>query len=598
MSARRIFAQPARYAAIAPYLWMVLFFLVPFGLVLKISLSQTAIAQPPYVPLFDLTEGWGAIKAALAQMSLDNFKLLVSDNLYVSSYLRSLVVGVTSTLILLLIGYPIAYGMARLPQRWQPIAMMLVIVPFWTSFLIRIYAWINILQHDGLLNKTLLALHLVSTPVVWLSTDSAMYIGIVYSYLPFMILPLYATLSRMDAALLEAASDLGASPPQAFWLVTVPLSLPGVGAGALLCFIPIVGEFVIPDLLAGSGSMMIGQTLWLEFFTNKDWPVAAAPPAPGAGRVEAPRGRLNPQRTRGRRGRVAGAAGAAVAAVRPAATPHAGGEVMARKVDGMSPFNVTSLALGLAFLYLPIVILVIYSFNASRLVTVWGGWSLRWYYEFFNDRAMLDAAWMSLRVAAVSASIATLLGTLAAVGLVRGERFRGRTLFSGMLYAPLVMPEVISGLSLLLLFVALNAERGFWTVTIAHTTLTMCFVTVVVQSRLAALDRSLEEAAMDLGCDPVQAFLRVTLPLIIPAIAAGWMLAFTLSLDDVVIASFTTGPGSATLPIRIYSEVRLGVKPEINAICTMVIAFIAVVIVLASLATKLSSAKAESGAPL
>ena len=252
---------------------------------------------------------------------------------------------------------------------------------------------------------------------------------------------------------------------------------------------------------------------------------------------------------------------------------------MARKVNAISPFNVTALALGMAFLYLPIVILVIYSFNASRLVTVWGGWSLRWYHEFFNDRAMLDAAWMSLRVAAVSATIATLLGTLAAVGLVRGERFRGRSLFSGMLYAPLVMPEVISGLSLLLLFVALNAERGFWTVTIAHTTLTMCFVTVVVQSRLAALDRSLEEAAMDLGCDPVQAFLRVTLPLIVPAIAAGWMLAFTLSLDDVVIASFTTGPGSATLPIRIYSEVRLGVKPEINAICTMVIALIAVVIV-------------------
>jgi putrescine transport system permease protein len=175
-----------------------------------------------------------------------------------------------------LIGYPIAYGMARLPKAWQGVAMMLVIIPFWTSFLIRIYAWINILQHDGLLNKILLALHLVSAPVVWLSTDSAMYLGIVYSYLPFMILPLYAVLARMEPALLEAASDLGASPRQAFWLVTFPLSLPGVAAGVLLCFIPIVGEFVIPDLLAGSGSMMIGQTLWLEFFTNKDWPVASA----------------------------------------------------------------------------------------------------------------------------------------------------------------------------------------------------------------------------------------------------------------------------------------------------------------------------------
>lgn len=269
-----------------------------------------------------------------------------------------------------------------------------------------------------------------------------------------------------------------------------------------------------------------------------------------------------------------------------------------RKFSRLSRFNIASLALGLAFLYLPILILVIYSFNASRLVTVWGGWSLRWYHEFFGDRAMIEASWMSLRVAVASATIATLIGTLAAVALSRGERFRGRTLFSGMLYAPLVMPEVITGLSLLLLFVALNAERGFWTVTIAHTTLTMCFVAVVVQSRLGSLDRSLEEAAMDLGCAPVRAFLSVTLPLIAPAIVAGWMLAFTLSLDDLVIASFTTGPGSATLPIRIYSEVRLGVKPEINAICTLVIALIAVVIVIASLPSKLSSSQGESAAPL
>jgi putrescine transport system permease protein len=276
MSVRRTFTRPARIGAIAPYLWMALFFLVPFGFVLKISLSQTVIAQPPYAPVFDLTQDWTAIKTALAALSLDNFRLLVTDNLYVLSYLRSLFVAAVSTSILLLIGYPIAYGMARLPRRWQGVAMMLVIVPFWTSFLIRIYAWINILQHDGLLNNMLIALHLVSEPVVWLSTDSAMYLGIVYSYLPFMILPLYATLAKMEPAWLEAAGDLGASPWRTFWLVTFPLSLPGVGAGVLLCFIPIVGEFVIPDLLAGSSSMMIGQTLWLEFFTNKDWPVASA----------------------------------------------------------------------------------------------------------------------------------------------------------------------------------------------------------------------------------------------------------------------------------------------------------------------------------
>jgi putrescine transport system permease protein len=249
---------------------------VPFGFVLKISLSQTAIAQPPYLPSFDLSQGFAALGAALASFSFDNFRLLISDDLYLASYLRSLGVAAISTVILLALGYPIAYAMARLPRRWQGLAMLLVIVPFWTSFLIRIYAWINILQHDGLLNQALLALRIVSAPVVWLSTDTAMLIGIVYSYLPFMILPLYATLAKIPPALLEAAADLGSSPRQAFWQVTLPLSLPGIGAGVLLCFIPITGEFVIPDLLAGSGSLMIGQTLWLEFFTNKDWPLASA----------------------------------------------------------------------------------------------------------------------------------------------------------------------------------------------------------------------------------------------------------------------------------------------------------------------------------
>jgi len=254
-----------------------------------------------------------------------------------------------------------------------------------------------------------------------------------------------------------------------------------------------------------------------------------------------------------------------------------------------SPFNVISVALGLAFLYLPIVILVIYSFNASRLVTVWGGWALTWYRALLHDDAMLQAAWTSLRIAALSASVATVLGTLAAVALIRMGRFRGRLLFSGMVYAPLVMPEVITGLSLLLLFVAFNVDRGFWTVAIAHTTLTLCFVAVIVQSRLISFDRSLEEAAMDLGCPPLKTFLTVTLPTIFPAIAAGWMLAFSLSLDDLVIASFTTGPGATTLPIRIYSEARLGVKPEINAICTIMIVIVAVVTVAASLMASLMS---------
>jgi putrescine transport system permease protein len=259
-----------------PYAWLVAFFLVPFLIVLKISLSQTAIAQPPYTPVFDLAAGWRGIAGFFAGLSLDNYAFLGSDPLYVLSYVTSVEIAAFSTLMLLVIGYPIAYAMTRTPRRAQAVLVLLVILPFWTSFLIRIYAWMNILQHDGPLNRLLLALDLVREPPVWLSTNTAVYIGIVYSYLPFMVLPLYATLEKLDETLLEAAADLGCPRWKTFWLVTLPLSAPGVVAGALLCFIPIVGEFVIPDLLGGSRTAMIGQTIWTEFFANKDWPTAAA----------------------------------------------------------------------------------------------------------------------------------------------------------------------------------------------------------------------------------------------------------------------------------------------------------------------------------
>ena len=241
---------------------------------------------------------------------------------------------------------------------------------------------------------------------------------------------------------------------------------------------------------------------------------------------------------------------------------------------GPSRFNRVSVGLGLAFLYAPIVLLILYSFNASRLVTVWGGFSTRWYAALLQDDQMLDAVWVTLRVGLISATVATVLGTLAAVTLVRSGRFRGRALFSGMIYAPLVMPEVILGLSLLLLFVALGLPRGFWTVSVSHATVTLCYATVVIQARLASFDLSLEEAAQDLGCTPLSAFLKVTLPNIAPAVAAAWILAFTLSLDDLVIASFTSGPGATTLPMRLYSQVRLGVNPEINAVSTLLIAVV------------------------
>ena len=266
----------ARLVVGVPYVWLAVFFLVPFLIVLKISLSQTAIALPPYVPVFDLSAGWQGFKAFLAGLGFDNFASLFADRIYALSYLKSLEVAAVSTAILLLIGYPLAYAMARAPGRLQSVLVMLVILPFWTSFLIRVYAWINILQTDGLLNRALQALGLTDAPIVWLASDTAIYIGVVYSYLPFMVLPLYASLEKMDQSLLEAAADLGAPRWKAFWLVTVPLSAPGIAAGVLLCFVPIVGEFVIPDLLGGSDTLMIGQTLWTEFFSNKDWPVASA----------------------------------------------------------------------------------------------------------------------------------------------------------------------------------------------------------------------------------------------------------------------------------------------------------------------------------
>ncbi len=266
----------ARTLVLLPYLWLTIFFLAPFLIVLKISLSQTALAQPPYLPVLDLAAGWEGLKEFAAQLSVDSFRLLSSDSLYLFSYLKSLEIAAFSTAILLTIGYPIAYGMARAPRAWHPLLVIAVVLPFWTSFLIRVYAWINILQRDGLLNDVLMRLHVIDVPVAWLSSDTAIYIGMVYSYLPFMVLPLYAALEKIDETLLEAAADLGCSRSKAFWLVTMPLSLPGVAAGALLCFIPIVGEFVIPDLLGGSETLMIGQTLWTEFFSNRDWPVASA----------------------------------------------------------------------------------------------------------------------------------------------------------------------------------------------------------------------------------------------------------------------------------------------------------------------------------
>ena len=259
-----------------PYLWLLLLFLVPFGIILKISLSDIALAIPPYTPTLDLSEGWQGIRSFFAALDFENYIFLTEDDLYWRAYLSSLKIAFISTLLALAVGFPIAYGMANAASEWRPTLMMLVILPFWTSFLIRVYAWIGILSNEGFLNQFLLWTGIISEPLQIMNTPTAVYIGIVYTYLPFMILPIYATLERMDESLLEAAEDLGCSRSSAFWLITVPLSKSGVIAGCFLVFIPALGEFVIPSLLGGSGTLMIGKVLWEEFFNNRDWPVASA----------------------------------------------------------------------------------------------------------------------------------------------------------------------------------------------------------------------------------------------------------------------------------------------------------------------------------
>ncbi|WP_454815437.1 ABC transporter permease subunit [Labrys neptuniae] len=265
-----------------PYLWLTIFFALPFLMVLKISLSETALGQPPYTPVFNFDGTWQSITGFISELNLDNYWTMFNiwgedgDTLYLKAYLSSVMIALVSTILLLIVGYPIAYGMARAPKSVRPTLLMLVILPFWTSFLIRVYAWIGILKPEGLLNLALIKLGIIDQPLQILNTNWAIFIGIVYSYLPFMILPLYSTLEKMDDTLLEAAADLGCKPIKAFWLVTFPLSLPGVIAGCMLCFIPAVGEFVIPDLLGGSSTLMIGKQMWDLFFSNRDWPAASA----------------------------------------------------------------------------------------------------------------------------------------------------------------------------------------------------------------------------------------------------------------------------------------------------------------------------------
>ena len=541
---------------------MLLFFLIPFIIVLRIAFSETRNALPPYAPLYEPCRGEMKGWLLNVQLYLESFGALFTKSIYWTAYLNSLRIAVISTLICLLVGYPIAYAIARARSTTRMILLMMVILPFWTSFLLRVYAWIGLLKNNGVINNFLMWTGIIDQPIVMLQTDFAIYVGIVYSYLPFMILPLYSNLEKMDLTLLEAAADLGSRPFNAFMKITLPLSMPGIVAGSMLVFIPVVGEFVF-GLLGPADTLMIGKLLWREFFTARNWP--------GAARV---------------------AIALVLLLVIPIVFLQRAQSAEARRqamMQGISTFRLSALVFGFAFLYVPILSLIIYSFNKSRLVTVWGGFSTQWYGRLLDNHQILSAAWLSLKIAALNATGAVILGTLSGLALARFGKFRGRTLLAGMNTAPLVMPEVITGLSLLLLFVVMEqlfrwpAGRGMTTVTIAHITLTMAYVTVIVQSRLSTLDDSLEEAAMDLGARPAKVFFVITLPIIAPALVSGWLLSFTISLDDLVITSFVSGPGSSTLPMVIFSKVRLGVSPDINALASIMVLLVTVGVIIAGI---------------
>lgn len=568
----------AKHAVIGiPYLWLVAFFALPFGFILKISLSDQARARPPYRPQLDLTAGWDGIAAFLKGLDLENFATLISDHFYLRSYLYSIEMAAIGTLLTLLVAYPMAYGLTRAPRRWQPFLLTLVILPFWTSFLVRIYAWITMLKPNGFVDLVGQSLGLDAGRLALLNTSWAVQIGIVYSYLPFMVLPLFATLDKIDDALLEAARDLGASARRAFWKVVVPLSMPGVMAGCLLIFIPVIGEFVIPDLLGASDKAMIGKTLWTEFFNNQDWALSAAIAVGMLVILAVPV--LVLQRLQARD-----------AAMQAAGAGFGGGR-------RFSVVNRVAVAAGLTFTYVPLLLVILFSFNESRLVTVWGGFSLKWYGVLFANTQLLNSAWLSFELAVLSATAACLLGVPAAFAMVRFGAWRGKNLFGFLLLAPVIVPSMIIGLSLLLLFVAFGLPRGFFTLFLAHTTFCMSYVAITIQARLTGFDTTLEQAAADLYATPATVFRRITLPLILPAVLSAWALSFVLSFDDLVISSLTTGPGATTLPMRLYSQVRLGVTPEINAASTLLIVTVVGCMLLADRLKSLRKTRQPASSP-
>ncbi len=554
--------EKARAAFLLP-LWLALgvFFLAPLVLMLAVSFAERG-TYGGVAPVGDL----GAYLRSGAFLA--NYARSCAA-IYLAIGWRSLWMAALTTVLAAVAGFPVAYYLALLaPARWKGLLLGLVMVPFWTSFLIRTYAWMFILRTEGLLNLVLLGSGLAHRPVELLYTQTAVMIGLVYGELPFMILPLYASLEKLDRSLLEAAADLGAGAAQAFRRVTLPLVMPGLAAGVVLVFVPSLGQFVVSDLLGGARGMLLGNLIQNQFAVARNPPFGSALAFELMAAVLAPAARLRALRPASGRRRRRGAA-----VTRP---KGAGRRLLAAHT-----------ALVYAFLYAPIAILVAFSFNASRQTAFWAGFTLDWYRRLLANAELFHAVRNSLVVAAAATVIAVLLGTPAALALAQstqsnGSRdFRGKRATQALLYLPVIIPEVVLGAALVTFFGAVGLRLSIATVVIAHVVFSVSYVAIVVRARLAGLDPALAEAARDLGAGPFETFRRVTLPLAAPGILAAALLVFTLSIDDYVVTSFVAGVGATTLPLHIYSMLKVGVTPEVNAVSSLLLAGTIVLIVAA-----------------
>jgi spermidine/putrescine transport system permease protein len=509
--------------------WLILF-LIPVGLLLAYSF----FTRGPYGGVrYDLT--------------LENYRRAL-DPLYTRVLLTSLRIAVATTAIALVLGYPTAYFIATAPRRWRLALVMLVILPFWTSFLIRTYAWIVLLNPVGLVNKLLGAFGIGPLPLLY--NEGSIAVGLVYAYLPLMILPIYSSIERLGDGPREAAQDLYARPWATFRRVLLPLTLPGVVAGCIFVFVPSMGNFIVPDLLGGGQEIMVGNLIQQQFLSARDWPFGAT---------------------------------LAVALIALMLVLLVGQASVLRRQQGTSERSPTEshggrrhgrgwlrLLAGVvyAFLYLPIVVLVVLSFNASGQPTVWTGFSVKWYQALVENQELIASVRTTLVVAVFVTALSTVLGTLLALGLHRTVRSRA---LDSALFVPAVIPDIVLAIGLLSFFNLLSMPLGVATIVLSHVVFDMIFVAAIVRTRLGYFDVRIEEAAGDLYAGPIQTFLRVTLPVIAPGILAGALVAFTLSVDEFVIAFFNSGPTSITFPIRVYSMIRFGVTPEINAIAAIVL---------------------------